>query len=1417
VYRSFICILGLGWAWATTADAALSAAEPLSLSAVYGHAVRDTNGDGLADDILARIILPGRPSLAEVEAATNLSARLGYETTAASLPTTLIDDRAVLAEIGLPVLIGRENRFVRALVTAGGLDLSGLSPGQGLIAWAELEDRPVLVVAGADDAGTLAASMQVSARLPRLWTMSGVTLEGVESQAAAYLRSQGVTSDHVAVVAMVVDADRRGIASLRLRVNASDRASEAVPALERLNREHRFGRETDILDFGAAAITHVEIVSDGRQIGEVALKRTGANWRALSPLPRPQPAMTAEALLAAAAANAPQPAAQRGHACVGCPAFLVDGMIPGGGGGVYSSAAPREAAPSKIFDLSEVYSLSGWYGDRYQDLLPDSTETAILVGGDAREALGAADISARLGLETTGVTFPIARSDASVLHPRNEPSPILIGRDNRLVQALAAQGKVRLDDLKAGEGVIQLARRAFGTATATVVAGADVAGADAAAAHLARRLPFVWDTRPGDPTLEDMKTEALGFFAARSTAGQAVQAVEALSGMLAGIEGRPLDRFDVKLFLAETSPTLDAYLRRRITSETGFPRPEVKSEAVLAPMEILREQQQTASEIDDFRSRLHADVLPQIAPGQPVEVRAWLSEDPATRAALADQVRDELRQRGAGPAIVEIHSAYKQGLFWLIEQVLPQLSSRPVASVHIKIRSVVPDYEDPQQVYQHPARWLKSLYPADEIFVRDLGMPSSGFVMEMVEAQSEVYVLEARDAAGVLLYSSGFTPHLRERKRSEGPAPSYRVQIETGRIQARVAGRVVADSLIETDIERVRNAYVQTLLPEVTARVEALAAARTSPSAAPLFRDLTLDLSASEPDYDLGVGGQHLSSVEALGGELTSATYEAFGKAGLRSAGRIIPIVRARSDRPSQLEAVLTRNAASGGRIEISYQTRGTTEPVVVARDLTPLGVDQVQITRIRAYAEGLRDVELRVSADPETVTRALRAVQTLADLKRQGVLRHALSYEHVEALTFAADGTDVPVRLIGAGVGAASAAYVATTRPYHPLVAWDHEIGPEESERIIRQLAYYPSVAAYRRARSWEGRDVSVLEITAPGAGDLTSMAKLSAYKPTALVVGRQHGNEPSSTSYILSLAERLASDPAFSDIVARVNVVFLPIMNPDGAALAGRIRQARPHDVASPGYLSAIGQDVTVSTALPESMVDPWLWRRWLPDLYLNAHGATSHEVPAPLNNFVTPQAPTYAFRRGWYSLGFRVPRDPRYPDWEQAALGLRDAMAREISKDGGRRTGNLRDYDRFARWGHGFAPHLEPLELHDDVMLFYSDQSSGEGLGLRRLTPGGDAPDDIRHARIGDWPLITLDGGTFEAPDEGARGEQFELAVSNGFAAVLAHLKYLRDGRYALERIEEEAPGDGARLTTVRVRPVMPPLAAAVSNEN
>ena len=60
------------------------------------------------------------------------------------------------------------------------------------------------------------------------------------------------------------------------------------------------------------------------------------------------------------------------------------------------------------------------------------------------------------------------------------------------------------ENLKPGEGAIQIVQKAFGPATATVVAGADPAGTDVASMYLARRVPYLWDVTSGSFGLDDV-------------------------------------------------------------------------------------------------------------------------------------------------------------------------------------------------------------------------------------------------------------------------------------------------------------------------------------------------------------------------------------------------------------------------------------------------------------------------------------------------------------------------------------------------------------------------------------------------------------------------------------------------------------------------------------------------------------------------------------------------------------------------------------------------------------------------------------------------------------------------------------------------------------------------------------------------
>ena len=82
-------------------------------------------------------------------------------------------------------------------------------------------------------------------------------------------------------------------------------------------------------------------------------------------------------------------------------------------------------------------------------------------------------------------------------------------------------------------------------------------------------------------------------------------------------------------------------------------------------------------------------------------------------------------------------------------------------------------------------------------------------------------------------------------------------------------------------------------------------------------------------------------------------------------------------------------------------------------------------------------------------------------------------------------------------------------------------------------------------------------MEVTLPTPSERLSLAKATAYKPTIFITGRQHANEVSSTSHILRLAELLGSDPQYTEILKKVNVILHPVENPDGAEMAYELQK--------------------------------------------------------------------------------------------------------------------------------------------------------------------------------------------------------------------------------------------------------------------
>jgi hypothetical protein len=240
--------------------------------------------------------------------------------------------------------------------------------------------------------------------------------------------------------------------------------------------------------------------------------------------------------------------------------------------------------------------------------------------------------------------------------------------------------------------------------------------------------------------------------------------------------------------------------------------------------------------------------------------------------------------------------------------------------------------------------------------------------------------------------------------------------------------------------------------------------------------------------------------------------------------------------------------------------------------------------------------------------------------------------------------------------------------------------------------------------------------------------------------------------------------------------------------------------------GRYSALGQDVGGGSALlPEAEVRGRIWREWRPDIYLNPHGYPSHEWVQSFAGYVSPQFRAYWSSRGWYTqLGGL--RDPRLPGIAEATDALRDAIARAITADAEIRALNLKHQDRYRRWANGFAPFIFSQEIYQDAAIYYTDAETGEPRGNRRAPGVRTGP--ASRATMGQWPEVTFNSGMTEAPDETAQGPWLNLVSRMGLSFLEAHLRYLHDGRAAIELIEEGAPRDGVARTRVRVRPVRPP---------
>ncbi len=1372
-----------------------AASVPGDLTTLFevGGLVLDTNGDEVPDFVNASLVTGETPTPAETRAAAEIAARLGFETMALDLPV----GRGTAAE-GVLVVVGRSGLAASGLVSPG-VDPASLDAGEGAVVVREADGRRWVVVVGGDDEGLVAAARMFAGVLPHTRTLSAPLLGDAGDDVRAALEGLGVEVEEVRLWQARARAGSAGVNRLiaNVEVAAADLedAAGVLRALAAGEEGSTLAAAEDPEETDAAEPTDDPFAYPGLGSVEVRL--------ASGPVVR---------IPGRAAPDAPGPVAGR----------------------------PGSGAKGSL-DLSNLYTPDGLLGDSDNNEIPDRVDALLAPGAAAVEALP--DLAARLGLESTGLVVPLVEPAAGLDRPASRPTLVLAGTGNPLTQQLADSGRVDLDGLQAGEGLIQLVPDAFGSKPSLVVTGGDAAGARRALDHLALTLPHL-DARGDDrPTLDHVEQALWSALSGHSPAGQAAIGLYKLDRILADLAGRDLAAAEVLISVEKPDPGLADLVRERGAAlGAGELDVIIDDRDVQNAAPVFSESITLPSEVDRFRAVVNESVLPAATSGEPVTIHARLSEPPEVRRALEAEVRAALLERGADPeaTVVEVRSAFKQGYYWLYEGVRPRLEGADIGEILIRFRRNDPPAEWPQQAIHTPVRWLHEIFPIDEVLARDLGIDLERIRFEQVP-DGPTYEVEVTDASGDVILTDTFDPKWVLRPYVDRFRDYEQVRVTTGWIEARAGARTLADERIVTDPEAFWDYYQGTVLPTVydyvMDRHEGIP--RGGNADAPFFGELVVEAQFSEPDYRLDIDNEIHSTMDALHEEVYFGTIEFFDLIGRNSRGqgltfpgRIIPVMLPKSD-------------GAAGTASISFSGFATSRPAVVVsyRDNSgETGEARLDIPRItmerpsarrahlREGTPGLSHLALRVRVDTDADMRdsllayaqplqvdermlsaeqVEAAIGHIEAMRARGMYASALAFPGLGSLEVHAEWTheeDPDSRRTARLAANGTPEPLPDWRALLPegwsysgerLVQWDTPIPPPEGHGILAQMgATFEEARVYKAGESYLGRTTWAMDLMPPITASHWSRAKATTHKPTVIYSARQHANEVSSTSHVLRHAELLLTDPEQRRRLDRVNVIIHPFTNPDGAQLAYDLYRSTPDYILHAGYLGSLGIDVSSGSGddhpiYPESQVRGRLWEAWLPDIFLNPHGYPSHQVVQLFSEYtglvrrgrVTER--NWGFNKGWFMPGFGYVDSPDFPRHRDAAFRLRDYITRGINSNRDVFEMNQRTYARYERYGADFDTDVFRLPMTDSVLI---------QMPLKGSSGGGGG---------GYNPRVTIWSGTTEAPDETAYGPWMELVAKAGLSWDQAILDYLYEGDHKVERSGSTFFG-GVTLRMNRPRP-------------
>ncbi|MBD3413454.1 MAG: hypothetical protein GF421_03360 [Candidatus Aminicenantes bacterium] len=1348
-----------------------------SLSGVFapGIGVLDKDEDGLPDQIRLSIIIPENASSYEVASASDLAARANLESLVVDLDLVSSEkqDGHQISPNSLPLILSHNPSWIKQSFPGIKGIPNALPSHQGLVLVSQWREKKVVVVTAGSQNSLLKASRAFFLRWPYLWDVwgkeQGATYSKVEEDIQSYLKSSGVASSQPHISSALyefVDKDSSYETINRLKFNQGQIKTLSVDlvfddekdkrqscnALKSLMVDHNRGQKTKILSYPGC--------------GEVVFRIRSKKGSDLLSLPR-----------------------------VGYPKRI---LTPS-----YKSPVTLKVL-KKDFDLSNMLSLRGIYSDGNQDRIPDNIKTSIIIPEDSQMAETSL-LASRLVLHTAGASFPLTVLDCEIKEPENIQNPIIIGKTNALYKELVKTGKLKPPDLKPGTAAAGIIPQAFNESAAVVITGSDSNSLATFLDYLSRIFPYFENYQTGNPRLQDIASSLDDFLRGQRGSAEGYFLYK-LKNLFKKIKHRNIKTLSVNLYLPDKNKPYQKFVDQWIKNEININDISTESFSLKDSRTVFQLEKDFKWEAEEVLDHIREYAHSQQWSGNPLHINIGISESPAMRKKVKSEIKQILEKNQIKTSSVDVLSSYKQGFFWIKEKIIPVLKSKNAKRLVIRFSRFKENLSEPKRFYSDPYRWLQELYPIDDIISMQTGIPLDHIIFEMKEEPKPVYEVIGTDENNSQVLKDHFSPHTKKSPYLKVLPEWGEVKRTTGWLQIKDKGKIIREASIASDIENFWDFYQDQVLSSVYDHILQKTNNKPEFKKQPYFKRLQIEIWMSEPDFKLGLDEEIISSLEAIHDEIYFDTLDFLrGITDIQTQEQDLPEDSSRYSAPGNVLPVIHPSTeGKSNKVKVLFQDRHSKYPFM---DLSwtdetgknfheqiafnPINIDKTSTPYLLYNAEkkNIENIVLEAEMDQEeSYLTLIETIRCYRELHDYGAILSPFDFPSLHSIILRMKHEDISkeerVPVISPDVQQSES---HSLEENEQIVPTKDIISPQMCLDIVDSLSVFESIHTYIGGRSYEGRDVPVIEAFTP-MDPFTSIPRLITFKPTLYCNGRQHANEVCATNYILRFTELLAKEDEYKSFVNHVNFVFHPMENPDGAQLAYRLQKLTPFHSLHAGRYSTLGIDVGQQVnadhpILPEALVRKELYDRWLPDIHLNLHGYPSHEWVQQFSGYSPFLFRDYWIPRGWF-VYYRTVSLPIYRKWARAGEDLKKYIIENLNSFEDIRSSNQSLYNRYFRWAARWHPHMNHLEIQSGVNIYSQRRSSNEN-------------------KLTERRKITFAQQTPELMDETARGSWLEFLVQQGIAYIKAHALYLTERSYPISRIEEMVR-DKIHIQFIRSRP-------------